>query len=67
MIDQVKKNVEFYIRDMENIITLISEEPEILDHLSINKNTSEMDRFSIESRVKERLKTSQIFILRYPE
>ena len=64
MIDQVKKNVEFYIKDMENITYLISKEPEILNYLKIDKNTPEESRIFIETETRKRLKN---FVDIHPE
>lgn len=56
MIDQVKKNVEFYIKDMENIIYYLSKEPQVVRFLQI-QNNQDADREQSELEVRRILKT----------
>ncbi|HYE84373.1 MAG TPA: sensor histidine kinase [Clostridia bacterium] len=52
MIGQVKKNIEFYIKDMDNIIYVISQEPEIIKYMNITEDTPQEERASIEAGVR---------------
>ena len=52
MIEQVKKNIEFYIKDMENIIYVISEEPEIIRYLNLTEETPPEERAEVEAGVR---------------
>ncbi|MBZ4646837.1 MAG: multi-sensor signal transduction histidine kinase [Clostridia bacterium] len=45
MIDQIKKNVEFYIHDMENIIYYISQEPKVIEFLRTESNPEQSGIF----------------------
>jgi two-component system sensor histidine kinase YesM len=51
MIEQVKNNVEFNVKDMENIISYISSEPEVIESMSI-VNSLDANRVSIETEVR---------------
>lgn len=55
MIDQVKKNVEFYIKDMENITCLIAMEPETIAYMGVTRDTPAQRRRSLETSIKSRL------------
>lgn len=56
MIDQVNRNVEFYINDMESIIYYLSKEPMVLQMLAL-KNSSSSDGPHSVSEVKRILQT----------
>jgi two-component system sensor histidine kinase YesM len=64
MIDQVKQNVDFYIRDMERTSMIISEDPNVLSFLSMDKHTDEDRRRSVETEVRRLLSS---FTKAHPE
>jgi len=50
MIEQVTRNVEFYIHDMENIIYYLSNEPMVIEFLKLESNGVPTDRIDTEVR-----------------
>ena len=52
MIEQVKKNIEFYIKDMDNIIYVISQEPEIIEYMNITESTPKEKQSELEADVR---------------
>jgi two-component system, sensor histidine kinase YesM len=55
MIAQVQENVEFYIKDMENVIRYLSQEPDIEQFLQI-KSSADSNRVSVETELRRILK-----------
>jgi two-component system sensor histidine kinase YesM len=56
LIEQVKNNVEFYIKDMESITYLISQYKETSDYLAIDGGTPMGQKTAVENSMKTRLK-----------
>lgn len=64
MIDQVKQNVDFYIRDLQRISQLLSEDPNVLAFISMDGQTSEEKRRNVETEVRRLLSS---FMKAHPE
>ena len=57
MIEQVNRNVEFYIRDMENIIYYLSNDPQVIAFLQVTKKGGGDESEEFNPEVKRILKT----------
>ena len=55
MIDQVKNNVEYHIRDVENITLLIAQNNDVARFLCIDEHTPKAERSSVEEAVRREL------------
>lgn len=63
MIQQVNKNIEFYIHEMGSIISSISQDPNIIEFLTV-KSSHDNNRVEVETEVRRVLRT---FKDAYPE
>ncbi|WP_314589310.1 sensor histidine kinase [Paenibacillus terrigena] len=54
IIEQINKNVEFYIHDMENMIDILSQDPNVLTFFQIKSNL-ENNRVDVETEVRRNL------------
>jgi two-component system, sensor histidine kinase YesM len=52
MIEQVQNNTDSYIKDMENIIKLLANEPEVVEFLNINPILQNVDKEPVETEIK---------------
>jgi len=57
MIEQVTRNVEFYIHDMENIIYYLSNDPQVIAFLQLTGEGDRDESEELDSEVKRILKT----------
>ena len=57
MIGQVKKSVEFYIKDMENIEYVLSQDSQVLNFIKSKNDISSKNREKVETDVRKLLKT----------
>lgn len=59
MIEQVQNNTDSYIKDMENIIKLLANEPEVIEFLNINPLFPKVNMEPVETEIKRLMSNLQ--------